>query len=348
MERRFGPTVMHMGKKGGAAGRRRFMRHEGEWKSVEWVVNHDSDGTPEGDEQESEIVFEEPMYSPYLYSLGGEYDLQNKEQLLGSVVDGVCPICNNKYRAEIEMAMLSGASNAAIRQLSNATTNEITKHLKEHLAGMHTAVATEMGLINKDFNIEDKNIIAHARRAKQQEELKKAYPDETDDAPKSEMLFITDADALIDKVRKDAYAMEWGKEVRVLKPWTRARARVELERKLMETINFYDEMLDCRAKADRVYNEIMDNGDLKLYGIAISAIREKRGVVDTLGKMSLIAKTLSDQTEGQVRRVSPELASVMDALGVKMIAHETLDSVQESVPIEHGASDVTIEVLPNE
>ena len=114
---------------------------------------------------------------------------------------------------------------------------------------------------------------------------------------------------------------------RSLVPFTRGQVAGETERRAIDAINFYDEMMGIRARAITIYDRIMDPEDKilddgrlvkvmpdpKYYRTALAAVSEMRGVVETLGKMSLIAKRLNEGTDGP-RRLSPDLQSIIDQI----------------------------------
>jgi len=110
-----------------------------------------------------------------------------------------------------------------------------------------------------------------------------------------------------------SYALDGQDASRPLAAWDDTRIKGELMKKGEEALNFYDEMLDIRKCAIRIYDEVMEAGKLKYYPTAVAAIRERRGIVETLGKMSLIAKQLSDETEGK-KKLSPGMKSVVDSI----------------------------------
>ena len=130
-----------------------------------------------------------------------------------------------------------------------------------------------------------------------------------------------------------------------------------------EAINFYDEMMAIRGRAIDVYDRIMGEkqpdgtyegglvdprvvemddgarvvvgGNPKLMSIAVAAVREMSGVVDTLCKMSLIAKRLGD--DGPEEELDPAIKSIVDSIGkrdslvvpVKVIAAEAASLVKD-------------------
>lgn len=257
---------------------------------------------------DSHLIFEARLDSPYVHSLAGEYDIgMDSEKLLNTSVSGICPICNNSRRRYIEKMYLKGMSIGAIGSASGASLAEVKTHFRLHFAGIHSAVAVAVSGITDVQVSELKNDFAKYQKG----------PAETGE--QSEITQMPDNPGLA-AVPRMQYAMDGGVQISPLRPWTKARARHELEVKLAEAINFYDEMLECRNKSRKVYDEIMENGELKYYSIAIAAIREQRGVVETLGKMSLIAKSLSDGQPIKGKNLSPELRELMQKLGVNMDA----------------------------
>jgi hypothetical protein len=98
-----------------------------------------------------------------------------------------------------------------------------------------------------------------------------------------------------------------------LVPWDDARQSAETHMRELAAINFYDEMMDIRRCAIDVYNEVMASKDLKFYPTAIAAVRERRGIVETLGKMSLIAKQLNEVTDTG-KKLSPALQEMVDRM----------------------------------
>ena len=56
-------------------------------------------------------------------------------------------------------------------------------------------------------------------------------------------------------------------------------------------------------------------GDPKLMSIAVASIREMSGVVDTLCKMSLIAKRIGEDGPGE--ELDPAIKSIVDSIGAR-------------------------------
>jgi len=95
----------------------------------------------------------------------------------------------------------------------------------------------------------------------------------------------------------------------------------ELRDRAQNNINFMDEMMRVRKMSYHVYKEVITRGQVKDYGIAMTAVREIRGVVETLGKFSLIAKQLGDD-EGKMKRLSPQMQDMIAKLGIGQIEQD--------------------------
>lgn len=83
-----------------------------------------------------------------------------------------------------------------------------------------------------------------------------------------------------------------------------------------DIVNLMDELLLVRDMSLRVYNEILDSGDIRYYGTAMMAVKEIRSVAETMGKFSLIAKQL--EREGEVERLPGPIIDL-----IKEVAHTT-------------------------
>ena len=112
-----------------------------------------------------------------------------------------------------------------------------------------------------------------------------------------------------------------------LRRWTEARMEKEVEKVTRSTVTFLDEMLNVRDMAHRIYREIMDNGDMKYYATAVSAIHEVRGVMESLAKLSLIAQRMEDGGANTVRKLSPAMRDMVRSMGIT----EELDHSEKDV-----------------
>ena len=111
----------------------------------------------------------------------------------------------------------------------------------------------------------------------------------------------------------------------------------EIEKRKDDSLNFLDKMKEYMRKTDDVYDAVMEEGDIKNYGIAIAAVREGRGILESIGKMGLIAKKLGEDTGG-LRRMSPEMQAMMAKLGIIKDAQALPDPSSPSVELHRGDS----------
>lgn len=147
----------------------------------------------------------------------------------------------------------------------------------------------------------------------------------------------------------------------------------------VEAINFYDEMMAIRGKAIDIYDRIMGEkrpdgtyegglvdprvvevpkgdgstvqtivgGDPKLMSIAVAAVREMSGVVDTLCKMSLIAKKLGE--DGPDEELDPAIKSIVDSIGARKalaVPVETVVAEAEELARDTRERDADARQLP--
>jgi hypothetical protein len=140
---------------------------------------------------------------------------------------------------------------------------------------------------------------------------------------------------------------------RPLRRWTEERMEREIEKTTRETVTFLDEMLNVRDMAHRVYREIMDNGDLKYYATAVSAIHEVRGVMESLAKLSLIAQRIDDGNERSIRKLSPAMRDMIRSMGITepvdpdtKVSFMPVGGMVESVRPEPVVSEPAIEPTP--
>ena len=146
----------------------------------------------------------------------------------------------------------------------------------------------------------------------------------------------------------------------------------------VEAINFYDEMMAIRGKAIDIYDRIMGEkqpdgtyegglvdprvvekqvgdetvqtivgGDPKLMSIAVAAVREMSGVVDTLCKMSLIAKKLGE--DGPDEELDPAIKSIVDSIGARAslaVPVETVAAEAEELARDTKERDSAARQLP--
>lgn len=288
-------------------------------------------GPPPADEPALEFEF--ACDSPFTLSVGGEYVIADSGPR--GRVHGMCPLCNNYAHDEIDALLANGELKAVARM--GFTKDEVARHLRNHSGPVYAAsgravVEVEEARLRPASVVKVLAVDAALRRA---------------DGPGPDP--VGSFGETNGAVRARRYAFDKGAQIRSLRPWTVARTRLELEDRVAEAINFYDEMLELRQMTREIHTEataeIEDprgNGTMLKYGldglkVGLSAVREMRGVVETLGKMSLIAKKLSDDEDGG--RVSPELQSIIDSVALRR---------RNAIAGNQGAEDVPAIAAPRD
>jgi hypothetical protein len=233
--------------------------------------------------------------------------------------DGMCPLCNNARRAKYDAMIVGGVPFNQLSMRLAWREELIRHHAQAHVwpvyAVVFDAAFAPYFLPEGDIDALRLSIprtvpsaavlYSLVRETRERYRgLKVQYEEEASSLPSGDMKgFVLDGMEVADP----------GKP-RSLAPWDNANQAMQTSLRHKEALNFYDEMLDIREDAKRVYDEIMDSGELKYYSTAVSAVRERRGVVETLCKMSLIARQLSDG-DGKARKLSPALQGIVDTLG---------------------------------
>lgn len=244
--------------------------------------------------------------------------------------DGLCPLCNNAAGAEIDRRLMAPGGVARVAREFGFCWSLVFRHLVRHVGPIYSQVGEAVfGLASEDLELgaqvrleapgpgpaSDRKVFERigAEMAAMRERV--------EDQPERRMYGV-----------KYAYcggsrAMNADGRPRSLVPFNRGQVAAETEGRVIDAINFYDEMMGIRARAITIYDRIMDpeprilasgevvevRPDPKYYRTALAAVSEMRGVVETLGKMSLIAKRLNEGTDGP-RRLSPDLQSIIDQI----------------------------------
>jgi hypothetical protein len=141
---------------------------------------------------------------------------------------------------------------------------------------------------------------------------------------------------------KKWYAWDGQECIGQMRPWEEGRVKDEICSRAGDAIVFYDEMLDVRHRARRVYDEIMDSdpgeGMARNYSAAVAAVREIKGVAMDMAKLALIATKYGDEGD-RVRQISPSMKAMLDDIGifqskgsadaVKMAEIDGIDEIDE-------------------
>ena len=244
-----------------------------------------------------EIVFEPFVESPYARSLAGEYDFLNLYP-----VSGLCAVCNHARHKAIDQDMVRMSLSRVSRKWKIAE-DILLLHLSRHMGPIYGRVA-----------------LRYMKRLPPkvaEKVLSEAAAKEVD-----RLSYRTTFDVLYypDNLPSPAEG-EYGK----LRMWTKERTLQEIAQREAEAVDFYDEMIDCKSRFERVYDEIMNNEFFKEskegplpaernYAAAVAAVRGKHGVLVDLAKMSIIAARISAQPGNAGLGLSPEMDSMVASI----------------------------------
>lgn len=244
-----------------------------------------------------EVVFEPFLESPYARSLSGEYDFLNLYP-----VSGLCAICNNEKHKEIDQDIVRLPLSRVAKKWRVAE-DVLTFHLSRHMGPIYGKIALRY--------------------------MKKLPPKVANEVLSSSVVrevdrlaYRTTFDVLYypEKLPEPAEG-EYGK----LRMWTKERTLQEIAQREAEAIDFYDEMIDCKGRFERVYDEIMNNEFFKEskdgpipaernYASAVAAVKGKHGVLVDLAKMSIIAARISSQPGNGGLGLSAEMDSMVSSI----------------------------------
>jgi hypothetical protein len=279
----------------------------------------------------SEVVdFERIDVSPYAYALNGqEYD---PDPPVGP--DGMCPICNNSLARKMDAFYLRHFDDRAAwtdraRGGYDFPYDMVLDHLVFHVGLIYgSAIPKDLKRIGNyddqhfkdihlsgvDWEVYKKMHTTPRAMAKEARRVAKecmAIPVRVQTAP------VQSGSIGVALPDRSWYAYRGNKEIGQLRVWGDKRVKTEIETRRNDAVVFYDEMLDVRRMARRVYDEVMD-GDTegpRNYSAAIAAVREIKGVAMDLMKVALIATKIGDEKD-RVRQISPGLRSMLDDMGI--------------------------------
>lgn len=277
----------------------------------------------------SAIRFEQEDISPYLYPLDG--DRYDPDPIYGP--RGTCPICNNERAAEIEKYFIEhfeSRKNWGRHRGYGFDPRLVLEHLVNHVGLIYSSALESCELKRldgKDWTLEKRvgmvirsMEVYKRKRVRQDRELDDAavFPSQSP----SQDVEVDPQPGVSGRPEggraKEWYAYSGGDQIGALRPWGDRRVSKEIEKKSREAIVFYDEMLDVRARARRIYDEIMDDtpdGEVKNYAAAVAATREIKGVAMDMAKLALIATKYGDEKD-KVRQISPSMKSMLDEIGI--------------------------------
>lgn len=266
----------------------------------------------------------------YRFDLDGNPDITREISLLAS---DTCPYCNNSRTSEITYDVLAGMTIEKLHEKysikESFSRSEMLFHIAAHILPIYEPIAMERVVI--PLESEYAKVLLSGTKTKQRALAVSATAETVSRAP-------TIGVSLKKRRAVDDYYYING-DVRAVKfkRWTRGRMLQEIEKRKDDSLNFLDKMKEYMRKTDDVYDAVMEEGDIKNYGIAIAAVREGRGILESIGKMGLIAKKLGEDTGG-LRRMSPEMQAMMAKLGIIKDAQALPDHSSPSVELRRGDS----------
>ena len=268
----------------------------------------------------------------YTYDLDGNVITPDTERRASPL----CPLCNHEEWEAIDHLLLGGASVRDVKEYCGnlVTEMDIMNHQVRHLAPVAREVVQAFFPSLNDIPDEaaTKGFRKQVSRLAKAAEDIESYESSAERIARSRFTRVVNDDPhkrfrarpTVAFSGDGVYAMQ-GEHSFPFKIWSRRRMDIEVGKREKNTITFLGELMNVRKMAYRVYNETMDTGDAKYYGTAVSALREIRGVVETLGKFSLIAKQLGDDS-GKRKSLSPQMQDMIAKLGISVSA-DTGESV---------------------
>lgn len=269
----------------------------------------------------------------YRFDLDGNQDITRELSLLAS---DTCPYCNNSRTSEITHDVLAGDAVSKLHEKYSADGmipyKAMTFHIANHILPIYEPIAKERLEIPLESEYAQRTLNGFGMPQKVKMILNNAAMNTLD---------VKQPVMDIEKRRKKRADLEYYITDDVaatrFKRWTRGRMLQEIEKRREDSLNFLDKMKEYMRKTDDVYDAVMEEGDIKNYGIAIAAVREGRGILESIGKMGLIAKKLGEDTGG-LRRMSPEMQAMMAKLGIIKDAQALPDPSSPSVELRRGDS----------
>jgi len=281
----------------------------------------------------SALHFELEDCSPYLYPLdGGHYDPDPAYGMKGN-----CPLCNNSCGADVDQYFLSNLHrrNAwGVRGGYRFSPAMVIEHLVNHVGLIYASALDihertgktgqkERWSLESRVNAVIRSASVRSGRrqlAEREMEAMASFPSVSTSGQDPEGHFNPSIQGRPEGSRaKDWYAFDGARMVGALRPWEDGRVASEIAKRANEAIVFYDEMLDVRSMARRVYSEIMDTepeeGQVRNYSAAIAAVREIKGVAMDMAKLALIATKFGDEKD-RVRQISPSMKAMLDDIGI--------------------------------
>ena len=323
------------------------------------TVRYHAQGAVRWEAGESSVLFEPTLCSPFDLPLNG----QVYNPLEHSGPSGLCPICNNTRHAEYDYIIISNISRPQNwKDKVPFPRSIIERHLALHILPIYTRVGESVVSIipgkSAASDTSNENMLRMMRGVIRDAIAAKRNSIEDDEFLKEDRIRVGAADevagtrldftsspGIIKPSLRGApagsragswYAYNGEKCVGSMRLWGDKRMEHEIEKRTTEAIIFYDEMIESRAMAHRIYDEIMNsdiealNEELELrakpgtkpkyvernYGAAIQAVKLKKDIATDMARLALIAQKYGDEQAKEGRAVSPAVRAILDDLGL--------------------------------
>jgi len=320
------------------------------------------------------IIFEATDCPPYFHPLDGR--TYRASSAFGP--SGMCPLCNNERHREIDHELIVKLGRIPETGYMGLTHRQVVTHIVNHVGpvyvvagedatdGPHEAVRPQKrSRVHGPQAVIDRALLVEAgeRIGKYDNDVALLTPD---DIAWYDAAFERAADRPPPSQEpqgrpqgsqpKKWYAFDGEEQLGPLRPWGDDRVETEVQKRNEDAIVFYDEMLDARRMARRIYADIMDSDIDALndsreesggkyvernYSAAIAAVREIRSIATDMAKLALIATKYSDGKE-KTRVLSPVMQGLIDDIGV-FEAEDASCSFGEADPVDDDGVDYAAE-----
>jgi hypothetical protein len=304
----------------------------------------------------TQVVFEVNIDSPLARPLYGTPLAWQPGQ-----VDGTCPLCNNESHAAIDSYIMSHLGDFVSRleavlpaPWQNISPRAIRRHASLHIGALYALICagrTQRDSFGTGEYLDETvagffdNLVLFSREGErriQENRIKERYDYSTNDPVPEEndetlALLGGIEGSTVPIHRGKWYAMEGGRVTGPLRKWSKERILEEMALRQRDALNFFDEMLDIRQLSMDIYDEAMEPHEVirkdgssyktKDLPVALSALKERRSVAETMAKVGLIAAKLGS-ADGKTAKLSPELSSMLEDL--KIISRDQVASFREA------------------
>lgn len=340
---------------------------QGNLEALKNVRVYEDLSAPLEDRLEGAVTFEPALCSPYAMALDGqEYDPVSE-----GLLSGLCPLCNNARHAEYDAFIMRHLGEQGKWKNIPFPRQVIERHLALHILPVYTVVGQSSGPLKGPTGEAQVSgaIVAGIKRMVATNRRAEALIREEEHAESGGILLAAVEGTLpepepipgykpspsIRQAPSGARAKAWyaynGASCQgALRLWGKDRMDNEVEKRAVEAIVFYDEMVESRAMAHRIYSEIMDS-DIeeanriaqveaeaegkrgryieRNYGAAIQAVKLKKEIATDMARLALIAQRFGDEREKGGKPISAAVRAILDDLGLSQGARGHGDDATE-------------------